>query len=97
MLPTIKKFHATKYGSKEYENLLEQNKDIINSHYSKNDHHVEHFNNYKQMSLLALIEMVADWKVASNQHPNGDLERSFAIAKIRYNLSDEIITFLKTL
>ncbi len=97
MLPTIQKFYMTKYGSESYKKLLEENREIISLHYAKNDHHIEHFNNYKEMPMLALIEMLADWKVASKQHPNGNLERSFAIAKIRYNLSDEILTFLKTI
>jgi len=96
-IPLVKESLIINYDSIEYKNFLEKNKDALQLHYSRTDHHPEHYKNYKEMSLVALIEMVADWKAAIKKNPNGDLNKSFEIAREKYGMSDEIIDFLKTL
>ncbi len=96
-IPLVKESIVINYDSPEYKDFLNKNKDALQLHYSRSDHHPEHFNSYKDMPMVALIEMVSDWKAATKKNPNGDLNKSFEIAKKRHNMSDEIITFLKTL
>lgn len=97
MISSINQFRHANYGTSEYEKLLEENNDTIQLHYIRNDHHPEYFKDYKDMPLLALVEMFADWKAAIKKQKNGDLEKSFEIARKKYRMSDEIISFLKTL
>lgn len=50
------------YGSKEYFDKIERNKEVFNLHYQNNSHHPEHyFNGVLDMDLLDLIEMLCDW------------------------------------
>jgi len=97
MIPLMRQICFIQYGTLEYENYLEDSKETIQLHFLKNDHHPEHFKNYKDMSLLALIEMLVDWKASIKKQPNGSIEKSFEIARERYKMSDEIFHFLKTL
>jgi hypothetical protein len=56
------------YGSPEYLASLEDLKPALNHHYAHNDHHPEHFENgVRGMSLMALIEMLCDWRAASER------------------------------
>ena len=97
MIPSIKRFRYALYGTSEYEKILNENKELIKLHFFKNDHHPEHFEDYRSMSLLALIEMFADWKAAIKKQPNGNIEKSFEVAQKKYGMSNEILKFLKTL
>lgn len=42
------------------------------------------------MSLLDLIEMLADWKAAVSRHADGDLQKSLEINKARFGMSDQL-------
>lgn len=88
----------TPYGSEQYKKLLKENAENIQLHYKRNRHHPEYYNNnYKKMSLIDLIEMLEDWKAASKRHKNGNFCKSIEISKEKFQMSDEIINFLKTL
>jgi chromatin segregation and condensation protein Rec8/ScpA/Scc1 (kleisin family) len=97
MIHSMKQFRCAAYGTAEYAKLLEENKEVIQLHYARNDHHPEHFKDYKEMSLIALIEMISDWQAAVKKQKNGDLNKSFEIAREKYGISDEMFNFLKTL
>jgi hypothetical protein len=57
------------YGSKEYEGVLAKMGEALRHHFSENSHHPEHYpNGINGMSLLDLIEALADWKAASVQY-----------------------------
>ncbi len=96
-IPIIRESLNIDYDSINYRCFLNKNKDALQLHYKTSDHHPEHYNNYKEMHLLALIEMVADWKAAIKKNKNGDINKSFKVAIERHGMSNEIITFLKTL
>lgn len=68
----------TTYGSDEYRAILAKYKDsTIGHHYEHNDHHPEHFNSgYHDMNLLQKLEMLADWKAATERMKDGDLKTS---------------------
>ena len=56
------------YGSDEYRQSLAELGPALQHHFEHNDHHPEHFENGVQgMSLMALIEMVCDWRAASER------------------------------
>ena len=90
------KLKASTYGSDEYRGFLIQMGTALQHHYDNNSHHPEHwFNGISGMSLLDLIEMLADWKAASLRHANGDIFESLRINKERFQISDQLIEILE--
>ena len=87
------------YGSDEYKTFLEGLKEGLNIHYANNRHHPEHFENGIQgMNLLDLLEMICDWKSASERHNDGDIYKSIEINQKRFGYSDELkIIFINTI
>jgi len=47
------------------------------------------------MSLLDLIEMLADWKAAGMRHANGNLAESLKINKERFEISDQLFAIIE--
>ena len=47
------------------------------------------------MSLIDLIEMIADWMAASTRNPNGDIINSIEKNQKRFGYSDEMTEILK--
>jgi hypothetical protein len=88
------------YGSEEYRACLRQMKPALQHHYENNSHHPEHYENgINGMSLLDLIEMLCDWRAASErtkQRMDGDeyLKKSFADSleynKERFKMDDQL-------
>lgn len=69
---------ALTYGSPEYKDALERLGPALRHHYDHNRHHPEYFGPEATdgMNLLDLIEMLADWKAATERHADGSLARS---------------------
>lgn len=89
------KFKDSTYGSEEYKSFLAGMGEGLDHHYAHNRHHPEHFRNgVNSMTLVDLIEMLADWKAATERHDNGDLNRSLVIQQERFNLSDQLLQIL---
>ena len=79
------------YGSEEYSAFLADMKPALDHHYAENDHHPEHFaDGIHGMDLIQLLEMVCDWKAASERHANGDILRSIEINAKRFGYSPEL-------
>jgi hypothetical protein len=89
------KLKELKYGSDEYKHALTQLGPALQHHYENNSHHPEHheFGIY-QMSLLDLLEMLADWKAASERHASGDFFESLQINKSRFDVDDCLASIL---
>jgi hypothetical protein len=84
------------YGSDEYKAVLVRMGEALKHHYKWNSHHPEHWENgIGGMSLLDLIEMVADWKAASLRHSNGSIIDSLKINKERFGISDQLYEVIK--
>lgn len=84
------------YGSSEYKGFLEALKEGLNIHYANNRHHPEHFENgIKDMNLVDLLEMICDWKAASERHADGNIYKSIEINQERFGYSDDIKNILK--
>lgn len=62
------------YGSDEYKEVMDEFRDVIETHYSRNSHHPEYYDGtLDKMGLLDIIEMVCDWKAATKRHDNGSI------------------------
>jgi hypothetical protein len=88
--------HGITYGSDEYKQRI---KEILGSalehHYAENAHHPEyHMNGVDDMTLIDLMEMLADWKAATLRHNDGDIMRSLEINKERFGLSPQLAMIL---
>jgi len=84
------------YGSDEYKGTLKEMGSALDHHYQVNSHHPEHYRNgINGMSLIDLIEMLADWKAASLRHADGNILKSLEINKVRFGMSDQLYEILK--
>lgn len=84
------------YGSDEYRACLKELKPALDHHYAANSHHPEHYpNGVDGMSLFDVVEMLMDWKAASERHANGDIWQSIEHNVGRFGLSDQIAAILR--
>ena len=89
------KLKNTVYNSKKYFKYLNKMNPAIKHHYSINSHHPDYWEHgITQMSIIELLEMLADWKAASERMKNGNLERSIMQNQERFGYSNELRTLL---
>jgi hypothetical protein len=70
------KLRDSTYGSEEYKGYLASMKVGLDHHYASNRHHPEHFEDgVGGMTLVDLIEMLADWRAATERHADGSLDK----------------------
>lgn len=85
------KLEGSSYGSDEYKGFLAGMSDALQHHYSVNRHHPEHFpKGVGDMTLVDVMEMLADWKAATLRHADGDLKRSIDLNAERFGYGDEV-------
>jgi len=93
---TTPRLKDSTYGSDEYKGFLKEMKPALDHHYENNSHHPEHYENgIDGMSLLDLLEMLADWKAATERHADGNLEKSLEINKERFKISPQLQSILE--
>lgn len=81
----------TTYGSERYEELRKELGEALKHHYANNSHHPEHYSDgIRGMSLLDLIEMVMDWRAATERHNDGCIRKSIEINQKRFGYTDEL-------
>ena len=79
------------YGTPDYRAALGAHEGVIMHHYAANRHHPEHWpNGIADMSLLDIIEMLADWK-AENDRNGGDFGHSLDVSIARFHFDDDRI------
>jgi len=86
------------YGSDEYRAALKAGEPTITHHYQHalNTHHPEHWpNGINDMSLIDIVEMLADWKGASERTKQGSIAASLAHNKERFGISDQLAAILE--
>lgn len=84
------------YGSDEYRVALKAGEPTIAHHYAMNTHHPEHYpDGIAGMSLIDVIEMLADWKAASERTKQGSIAASLAHNKERFGISDQLAAILE--
>lgn len=91
------------YGSEEYKQSLRDLGPALQHHFEHNDHHPEHYaNGVNGMSLMALIEMLCDWRAASERVKQRtddpekvkSFEAGLAYNQERFGYSDELAGIL---
>jgi hypothetical protein len=84
-----------KYGTDEYFAQLALMKPALDHHYAHNSHHPEHYpNGVYGMDLFDVIEMLCDWKAASERMDNGNIYTSIEQNQKRFKYDDEFKGFL---
>jgi hypothetical protein len=84
------------YGSDEYKRTLENMGHALAHHYRVNRHHPEHFENgISGMTLIDLLEMLADWKAATLRHDDGDIMKSLEINRERFGITEQLAQILQ--
>jgi hypothetical protein len=84
------------YGSDEYRAALAEAQPTIAHHYAANSHHPEHYpNGIAGMSLLDLVEMLCDWKAASERTKQGSIAQSLPVNQGRFGISDQLFSILE--
>lgn len=87
---------ALSYGTPEYKRSLESQQHAISEHYKNNTHHPEHYKDgVSGMNLFDIIEMLIDWKAASERTKNGDFETSLSKQKKRFDLSPQLVSIFE--
>jgi len=83
---------AISYGSDEYKEALKDLAPALEHHYANNRHHPEHFKNgIDDMTLIDLVEMICDWKAASERHNDGNIRKSIEKNADRFNMSPQLV------
>lgn len=89
------KLRECTYGSEEYWGHLKGMNTGLEHHYASNRHHPEHFDQgINDMTLVDLLEMLADWRAATERHAKGDLTASLAIQRDRFGIGDQLLQIL---
>lgn len=80
------------YGTDEYRQALADMGPALDHHYIHNRHHPEHFSRgVAGMTLVDLVEMLCDWKAATERHADGDLTRSLPHNASRFGYVDQAL------
>lgn len=83
------------YGTEEYKESLRLMKVGIHHHYQHNSHHPEHFSNgIAGMDILDVVEMLCDWKAASERTLNGDMSKGLPLNKERFGIDDQLYSII---
>lgn len=90
------KLAGSTYGSEEYEGFRQDMKPALDHHYANNRHHPEHFKGgVNDMTLIDVLEMLCDWKAASERHNDGNIRKSIEKNADRFGLSPQLVRILE--
>ena len=91
----VPSLRAATYGSAEYLRLVEAMGEGLRHHYAHNRHHPEHFaDGINGMTLVDLLEMLVDWKAATERTSDGDLAASLTINRERFDIAPQLMDIL---
>lgn len=89
------KLRAAVYGSVEHAALVEAMGEGLRHHYAHNRHHPEHFpHGVNDMTLIDLIEMLADWRAATERGEGGELARTLELNCERFGITPQLAGIL---
>lgn len=89
------KLKETTYGSGEYKAALDGMSGALDHHYAENSHHPEHYSDgIAGMNLLDLVEMLCDWKAATERHNDGNIVTSLVINAERFGIDAQLALVL---
>lgn len=88
---TRPKFKKVNYGSKEYQECVDAIKPAVEHHHKSNRHHTGYYDDgVMGMTLMDILEMLADWKAASRRSPDLSFEDSLPKAYEKYNIPKDL-------
>ncbi|ACU73936.1 hypothetical protein Caci_5076 [Catenulispora acidiphila DSM 44928] len=103
----VPRLRAAVYGSEEHAELVEAMGEGLRHHHAHNRHHPEHFpRGVHDMTLVDLIEMLADWKAATertehadqsgegDQDERGDLAHTLELNCERFGIAPQLMEIL---
>jgi hypothetical protein len=90
------KLRDSTYGTDEYKGFLAAMGEGLAHHYAANRHHPEHFSDgIDGMTLVDVVEMLADWKAATERHADGSLTRSLVVQRDRFGIGEQLLRILE--
>ncbi len=90
------KLSTCTYNSDEYKKYLAEMKPALDHHYAHNRHHPEHYKDgINDMNLLDIVEMLCDWKAASERHNDGNIRKSIEVNANRFGMSPQLVKILE--
>jgi len=90
------KLKDLEYGSEEYKESLKKLGPALDHHYANNRHHPEHFKNgISDMDIVDLVEMLCDWKAASQRHNTGNIQKSIELNAERFGMCDQLVSIFE--
>ena len=88
---TRDQFKKANYGTKEYDACVSAVKPAVVHHHKNNRHHTDfHENGINDMTLIDIIEMVADWRAAARRSPDKKFADTLDYAKKKYGIDDQM-------
>ena len=79
-----------RYGTPEYKDKIRRYKAVSEYHYAHNRHHPEHYpNGIADMTLIDIMEMVADWLGYKDDLSYNDAIKIVADQMLKYNIINE--------
>jgi hypothetical protein len=91
----IQDFNKHPFGSPEDNALRDKIISASLLHRKHNRHHPEFFRDgLDGMNLIDLLEMIIDWKAATERCPHDSLQKSMPLLKEKYNISDQLYNIL---
>lgn len=92
----IPKLKQHTYGTPEYHAAAAALGEGLAHHHAANRHHKEHFREgVNNMTLVDLIEMLADWKAASERDSSGSFSAGWDVRQERNGLDDQLTRILR--
>jgi hypothetical protein len=89
----IDDFNSNPFGSEGYDRIRQNIQKSVTHHYANNRHHPEHFEDgVNGMDLVDVLEMVADWKAASENAVGGsfDMMKSIVTLSEKYGITPQL-------
>lgn len=90
------RLNSSAYGSDAYKATLREFQYAVDHHYANNSHHPEfHESGIGGMSLLDIVEMLSDWKAASERTKDGEIMKSIEISVKRFGIEPQLASVLR--
>jgi hypothetical protein len=93
---TREQFKKANYGTPEYQACVDAIRPAVEHHYRNNRHHTDfHANGVNNMTLIDVVEMIADWKAASRRSPDKKFVDTLDFAKNKYKIDDQLFGIIE--
>jgi hypothetical protein len=88
---TREKFKKANYGSKEYQECCDVIKSVVDHHYANNRHHTGFYKDgVTDMTLMDIMEMIADWKAAERRSPDSTLNDTLELTFKKHAIEGQL-------